>query len=167
MPDLSGNRGDDLGAIAAFAANAGARALAPLGHALREEGGTARRARLQDRARPRHELAVGVLAAGVERLAPAAPALHELALAAGFRARDAEGDGLGGLAFRIARAGDELAEAAVLDHHGLTAGGTALLRGLVGGLLSPPQGLRVLALGIRGACEAPAAWSRLWRTGLS
>jgi len=78
MPDLSGNRGDDLGAIAAFAANAGARALAPLGYALREEGGTARRARLQDRARPRHELAVGVLAAGVERLAPAAPALQPI-----------------------------------------------------------------------------------------
>src|SRR5437867_11999383 len=95
MPDLSGDRGDDLGAIAAFATNAGARALAPLGHALREEGGTARRARLQDRPRPRHELAVRVLAAGVERLAPAAPALHELALAAGFRAPDAEGDGLG------------------------------------------------------------------------
>src|SRR5437016_12941384 len=135
MPDLSGDRGDDLGAIAAFAANAGARALAPLGHTLREEGGAARRARLQDGARPRHELAVGVLAAGVERLAPAAPALHELALAAGFRARDAEGDGLGGLAFRIARAGDDLAEAAVLGHHGRASGWTAALRGPVRWLL--------------------------------
>src|SRR5438046_10722642 len=102
MPDLSGNRGDDLGAIAAFAANAGARALAPLGYALREEGGTARRARLQDRARPRHELAVGALAAGVERLAPAAPALHELALAAGSGARDGAGDWLGGLHLLVA-----------------------------------------------------------------
>src|SRR5215470_1013893 len=131
MPDLSGDRGNDLGAIAALAANAGARALAPLGHTLGEEGGPARGARLQDGTRPRHELAVGVLGARVECLAAPAPPLHELAVAAGLRARDAERDGLGRLALGIPRAGDELAEASVLDHHGLAARGAALLGGLV------------------------------------
>src|SRR2546422_3514915 len=167
MPDLSGDRGDDLGAIAAFATNAGARALAPLGHALREEGGAARRARLEDGTRPRHELAVGVLVAGVERLASPAPALDELAVTAGFRARDAEGDRLGRLALRIARAGDELSEAAVLDHHGLAAGRAALFRGLVGGLLPPAQILGVLAIGIGGAREELAEASPLFHQRLA
>src|SRR4029450_10451999 len=121
--------------------------------ALREERRSALRAGLGDRSRPGDELALRILVAGVERLAALAPPLHELAAAAGLGARDAEGDGLGGLALGIARTRDELAEAAVLDHHGLRAGRACFVGELVGRLLPAAQVLGVLAVGIAGARE--------------
>src|SRR6266508_4158107 len=126
MRSGSRHRGSDLFPIAALAADALARPLSALGHALREEGRSALRAGLGHRSRPGDEFALGVLVARVERLAALAPPLHELASAAGFGAHDAEGDGRGGLALWIAGAGEELAEATPLLDHGLAAIRTGL-----------------------------------------
>src|SRR5258705_13010684 len=153
MTGRSSPRGSALFRVAALAADALARPLSALGHALREERRSALRAGLGDRSRPGDELALGILVAGVEGLAALAPPLHELAAAPRLGARDAEGDGLGGLALRIARARDELAEAAVLDHHGLRAGRARFVGELVGRLLPAAQVLGVLAVGIAGARE--------------
>src|ERR1700687_2269003 len=114
----SRHRRGDLFLVAALTADAGAGSLAALGYPLCQESRSAPRARLCDGARPGDELAVGVLAARVEALAPLAPAL---AAAAALRAGDPECHGLGRLALGVARACDELPEAAVLDDHGLAA----------------------------------------------
>src|SRR5437899_1004826 len=92
-------------------------------------------------------------------------ALHELAALA-LGTRDAQRHRLGGLALRVDRAGDELAEAAVL-HHPRPLAGRALL---VGRLLLRPLGARqvplVLALRVGRAGDelaeaAPALLERL------
>src|SRR5215475_3633101 len=136
MPTGSRHRGSDLFPVSALSAHALARPLAALGQALRHERSPALRARLRHRARPGDELAVGIPVAGVEGLPALATPFHELAAAARLGARDTQGDGLGGLALGIPRAGDELAEAAMLDHHGLAARRAGLIGHLVGGLLA-------------------------------
>src|SRR4030095_15696359 len=99
----------------------------------------AARAGLADGPRPERELARRVVGAGEERLPAPGPSLDELAAAVGLRARDPEGERLGRLALRVARAGDELPEAPVLDDHGLPAGRAGLVGRLGGGRLPRPR----------------------------
>src|SRR6266478_777396 len=141
----SRHRGGDLFLVPAFAANAGAGTLAALRHPLRQERRAALRAGLDDGAGPGDELALGVLAAGVEGLAPLAATLDELAAATLLGARDPEGHGLGRLALGVTGARDEFAETSVLDHHRLAARRACLVRHLIGGLLAAAQVLGVLA----------------------
>src|SRR5215831_5876953 len=128
----------DLFPVVTLAAHALACPLAALGHPLGEEGRPALRAWLGHRPGPRRELAVRILVAGVESLAAPAPPFHELASAAGLGTGDAESDRLGRLALGITRAGDELPEASVLDHHGLAAGRAGFIGHLVAGFSRPP-----------------------------
>src|SRR5260370_41999329 len=86
----SRHRGGDLFLVPAFAANAGAGTLAALRHPFRQERRAALRAGLDDGAGPGDEPALGVLAAGVDRPAPLAATLAELAAATLLRARDPE-----------------------------------------------------------------------------
>src|SRR5712692_10327592 len=85
------------------------------------------RARHGDRPVPGREIAVGIPQAPEEVAAFAGALLRQVAHAA-LRALHAERDGAGMLAGRIAGAGEELAVAAGLDHHGRA----ALLADLVG-----------------------------------
>src|SRR6202158_4481865 len=163
----SRHRRGDLFLVAALAADAGAGSLAALGDPLCQEGRTAPRAWLGDRARPGHELAVGVFAAGVEGLAPLAPALDDLYAAAGLGARDPEGHRLGRLALGITRAGYELPEAAVLDDHGLAARRAGLVCHLVGRLLAAAEVLGVFALRVAGAGQELAESTPLLEDGLA
>src|SRR3972149_3649929 len=82
--------------------------------------------------------------------APGAP-LDELARAPGLGARDAERHRLGRPALGVPGAGDELAEAAVLDDHRLAARRARLVGRLVLGPLLPRQGALLLAVGGRPA----------------
>src|SRR5215467_2228936 len=167
MKPSSRDGGSDLFPVVALAADALARPLAALGHPLGEEGRPALRARLGHRPGPRRELAVGIPVARVEGLAAPAPPFHELASAARLGTGDAKSDGLGRLALRIARASDELAEATVLDDHGLAACRTRLVRHLVGRLLTAAQVLGVLAVGIARAREELAETPPLLQHGLA
>src|SRR5262249_2765530 len=121
---------------------------APAGDPLGDEAGPAPGARLGDRPLPQHELAVGIRRAPVEGPAPLRASLEQLARVAGRRAGDAQRDGLGGLAVGVARARDELAEAAVFDHHRLAARRADLVGGLVLGALTAADVAGVLAFGI-------------------
>src|SRR5215510_9806232 len=165
MMPRSRDGGSDLFPVIALTADALARPLSALGHPLGEERRPALRARLGHRPRPRRELAVGILVAGVEGFAAPAPAFHELAFAAGLGTGDAEGDGLGRLALGIARAGDEFPEAAMLDDHRLAARRAGLVGHLVGGLLAATQVLGVLAVRIAGAREELAEAAPLLEHG--
>src|SRR5690606_29476829 len=82
---------------------------------------------------PQHEVAAlgGVVGAAVERLPAARARLGGEAAAALARARHAQGDGLGALALGIGGAGQERAETAPLDAHGLAALVAQLVRGLL------------------------------------
>src|SRR5713101_4265806 len=82
---------------------------------LQEEGGMALRTGFGDGPVPQGELALRIVRAGIERPALLAALLGQVA--AVLRALDAERDGLRGLAGRVRRAGDELAEPAGLDYH--------------------------------------------------
>src|SRR5688572_5011913 len=131
--------------------------------ALDQERRAAARAGLGDRQVPGHEVALrlGVVRAAVEGLAAPRPLGREVAAAALLGAGDADRHRLGPLALRVARAGEELAEAAALHQH-LGATDVALL---VGGLLlddleravgEAQELLRVLALGVVLAREERA-----------
>src|SRR5438552_4396176 len=151
------DRGRDLLLVAALLANAAPRDLAappdPLGRERRRAPGTG----LPHRARPKRELASRVVRAREEGLAALGAPLHELPSAARLGTVDAERQGLGRLAVGIARAGDELAEPSVLDHHRLPARRAGLVRRLVGRLLaSATQVLGVLALRVGRAGEEAA-----------
>src|SRR5262249_53747808 len=125
MACARGSRDDrrrDLLLVSAILADARPGDLAPPRDPLGDERRAAGRARLGHRPRPQRELAGGIVGAGVEGLAAPGAALHHLAPAALLRTRDAERERPGGLALWIPRAGDELAEAAVLDHHRLRTG---------------------------------------------
>src|SRR5262249_30261265 len=157
----------DLFPVVALAAHALACPLAALGHPLGKEGRPALRAWLGHRPGPRRELAVRILVASVESLAAPGPPFHELASAAGLGTGDAESDRLGRLALGITRAGDELPEASVLDHHGLAAGRAGFIGHLVGRLLASPQVLGVLAVRIAGAREELPEAAPLLEHGLT
>src|SRR5512145_3122449 len=129
------DRRGDLLLVSALLADARARDLAPPRVPLRQEWRGALRTGLVDRPGPEGELAVRIVAAREERLAAARAPLDQLPAAARLGARDAERDGLGRLALRVAGAGDELAEPAMLDHHRLLAGRARLVGRLVGRLL--------------------------------
>src|SRR5688572_10721093 len=149
--DPSRDGGGDVFLVAAPVLHARARDLAATTDALGDEWGAALGAGLSHRARPHREGALGVVRARVEGLAPLAAPLDQLAAVLGTG--DAERHRLGGLALGIARAGHELSEAAVLDHHRLAAGRAELVGGLVGGPLAAAQVLGELALRIGGARE--------------
>src|SRR4029453_15132123 len=139
------DRREDLLLVSALLADARPCHLAAARVALRQERGRAHGARLAHRPRPEGEVGVGVIRAGEERLAAARAPLDELAPASRFRTDDAKGDRLGGLALRISRAGDELAEAPVLDHHRLAAGRAELVGRLPRGLFGAPDTLCVIS----------------------
>src|SRR5512132_3620866 len=81
-----------------------------------EEGGSALGAAAGDRPLPDDELARRVVRAAVVRLAALGAPLGQLATAPLLGARDPDRDRPGRLALWIARAGDEAAEAALLEH---------------------------------------------------
>src|SRR5262249_34122564 len=148
--------------------DARARDLAAARDPLGDERRCAVRTRLGDRPGPDRELARGVIAAREERLAAPGPSLHQLPAAIGLGTRDPERDGLGRLALGIARAGDELPEAAVLDDHRLAARRAHLVGRLVRRPLSAAaQILRVLALRVRRAREEAAESTELLHQGLA
>src|SRR2546422_3783642 len=91
-----------------------------LGVLLDEDRRTARGAGLLHGPVPDGERACGIPAAPEERLPPPRAALHQLAGAA-VGARHAESQRARALAFRIGRAGEELAETARADPHGTPA----------------------------------------------
>src|SRR5207249_1293465 len=138
---------------------------AALQRPLGDEGGPALRARLGHRPPPDDELAVRVGGAAEEGAALARAALDQLSRAAGLGARDAERDRLGRLALRIAGAGDELAEAPVLDDHRLAARRAILVRRLVLGAAAAVEVARVAAVRIGRArqefAEPPALLQEL------
>ena len=102
---------------------------------------------------PEGEVALGVVRAGVERAALLAALLREVAAVLG--ALDAQRNGLRGLAGRVGRAGEELAEPAGLDHHrraallALLIGRRILFRDDLDGAVGQPlEVLGVLAGGV-------------------
>src|SRR5207302_7005221 len=157
-PDRSCHRLLSLQLVAALFSDALADHLPPLRQALWQERRPALRAGFGDGPVPDDELAVRVVRARVEGAAPLRAALDNVAATAGLGAGDAERDRLGVPALRIARAGDELPVAPVLDHHRLA----ALLAGLAGRLVLglaasvPGQVLGEAALGIGRARQEPS-----------
>src|SRR5439155_1703824 len=115
---------------------------------------------LGDRPIPQDEVAVGIIRAAEEGLAPARLALDDLAALVGILwARDARRLVLDVLAFRIVRARGELAVAALLDHQIRSAARALLVENLIrfcgpqAALLGGDQLPRRLALGVAGARE--------------
>src|SRR5207244_1314866 len=128
--------------------------------ALDQERRLALRTRLRDRPIPRDEVALclAVVGAAEEDLAAPRPLLRQEAATPGPRAVDPQRDRPGGLALRITRAGEELAEPAALDQHRRAAGlallvGGRLRRDLDRAVLAPDELLGVLALRVTGAGE--------------
>src|SRR5262245_2396579 len=125
---------------------------------LDQERRRAVRARNHARPVPGRERALRVARAAVEGLAAARPALRDLALAA-LGALDPERDGLGELAVRSPRAGDEASVRAVARHQR----GAAQVAGAVHrrrqlGVVHRP---RELALRVAGARQERAAAAEL------
>src|SRR5262245_48387207 len=165
-PARSCARGLDLALEVAPLADA-SLGHAPAGGPLGQEGGSALGARLRDRSLPDHERARGIGRAAVEDTpAPAAPG-HELTLAVGLGTGDAQGHRLGGLALRVAGAGDELSVAAVLDDHRLAARGTDLVGGLVRRALVAAEVPGVAAIRIGGAGQELAEAAPALQEGLA
>src|SRR2546430_10449963 len=101
-----------VAALVVAADKAGASLLGVFFH---QERRVALRAGLRHGPVPEGEVALGVVRAGVERAALLAALLREVAAVLG--ALDAQRNGLRGLAGRVGRAGEELAEPAGLDRH--------------------------------------------------
>src|SRR5215217_8758061 len=138
--------------VAADGAARAAAALARLDHQA-----AARRAGRRERAIPEGEVAGGVAIAAVEDPPALARPLDDDLVLAALRAGDAGplGDVLGALALREAGAGQELAEAAELDHHRPPAEVADLVARLVGDLDPPDRPLGLLHRGGEGAVELP------------
>src|SRR5207249_8935470 len=139
-----------VAALVVAADEAGAGLLGVFFH---QERRAALRAGLRHGPVPEGEVALGVVRAGVERAALLAALLREVAAVLG--ALDADGNGLRGLAGRVGRAGEELAESAVLDHHrraallALLIGRRILFRDDLDGAVGQPlEVLGVLAGGV-------------------
>src|SRR6185312_14224429 len=120
---LAGFRRLGVGGVAAILFEA-ADAGAGLGDLLDHELGAALRAGLRQRAIPGDEVTLGlrVVRAAEEHLAAPRALLGQVPAAAFLGAVDPQRDGAGGLAVRVARAGQELAEPSALDDHGRAAG---------------------------------------------
>src|SRR5262245_22273938 len=108
------------------------RDAVPLGDFLQQIRLATGGALLREGPVPGDEIAVGVAVAAEEGLPPARFPLHDLPAAAGLRALHAHLFELDVAAGRVVAAGGELAEAAVLHHQMLAAGGALLVQDPVG-----------------------------------
>src|SRR5207249_10196205 len=149
-----GSKGEEnsstLFLVAALVVAADKAGASLLGVFFHQERRVALRAGLRHGPVPEGEVALGVVRAGVERAALLAALLREVAAVLG--ALDAQRNGLRGLAGRVGRAGEELAEPAGLDHHrraallALLIGRRILLRDdLAAAVGSPPAVCGLLA----------------------
>src|SRR5262245_54497482 len=145
-----------------------------LGDLLGQEGCLALRALLRNRAVPEHEIAVRIVRAAEERLAPFRLALDDLAALVGvFRALDTSRLVLDVLALRVLGARSELALAPLLDDQVGAAARTQLfedlirLRGAQASLLGRNELPRRLALRIARARQELAETSAFDRHRLA